>query len=192
MSRAEPVTQEAVFSAADALAAQNMKPTLETIRNEVGGSYNTLSPLLKAWRNQQSTQVAAVLDMPDAVLSHVKAMTGELWKVASAEASARTQSIEEAAEQRARDAEEETGELSTAVSGLESELVAAHAALERATSEKEVLAATLATRTEEATRATAELAAIRDMLEKSNTRNDQLQQELIALARDVAGKKKGA
>lgn len=192
MSRAEPVTQEAVFSAADALAAQNLKPTLEAIRNEVGGSYNTLSPLLKAWRNQQNTQVAAVLDMPDAVLSHVKTMTAELWRVASAEASARTQSIEEAAEKRASDAEAETLELSTAVNGLEAELAAALAALERSTSEKEALAATLATRTEEATRATAELAAIRDMLEKSNARNDQLQQELIALAREVAGKKSGA
>ena len=191
MSRAEPVTQDAVFSAADALTARNIKPTLEAIRNEIGGSYNTLSPLLKAWRNQQSAQVATMLDMPDAVLTNVKTMAAELWKVASAEAAARTHAVEEAAEQRVSDAEAEMGELSTAVNSLETELATARADLERETREKEALAATLATRTDEATRATAELSAIRNMLEKSDARNDQLQQELITLARDVAGKGKG-
>ena len=131
MSRAEPVTQDAVFSAADALVAQNIKPTLEAIRSEIGGSYNTLSPLLKAWRNQQSAQVATMLDMPDAVLTNVKTMAAELWKVASAEAAARTHAIEEAAEQRVSDVEAEMGELSTAVNSLEMELATVRADLER-------------------------------------------------------------
>lgn len=188
MSRAEPVSQEAVFAAAEALAAKNIKPTLDAIRSEVGGSYNTLSPFLKAWRNQQTSQAAAVLDMPDAVLSHVKGVAGELWKVASDEAAKRTRTIEETAEQRAADAESEAAELALAVQRLETELATAQAATETKAKELEHVTQTLTRLKEEAARDHAQLEATRDMLGQSNTRNDQLQQELIALARDVAGK----
>lgn len=188
MPRAEPVTQDAVFAACEALTAENTKPTLENVRGKTGGSYNTLSPLLKAWRNQQTSQAAAVLEMPDSVLVHLKGLAAELWKTASAEAAARTKSIEEAAEQRAADAETEAAELAGAVQRLEAELATVQATAEASAQELEQVAKTLAALKDESARDQAQLLAAREMLEKSNARNDQLHDELIALARDVAGK----
>ncbi|MGQ7848666.1 DNA-binding protein [Granulosicoccus sp. 3-233] len=190
MARAEPVTQEAVFAAADALAANNVKPTLEAIRTEIGGSYNTLSPLLKQWRQQQTAQATAVLEMPDVVLASVKGLASDVWRVASDEAARRTRTVEEAAEQRALDAESEVAELADVVRHLEADLANAIASHDKAQADLAAAQEAHRTHVQEAARCQAELAASRDALTQSNARNDQLQQELITLAREIASGKR--
>ena len=47
-----PVTREQVWQAADSLSKAGQKPTLAAVRELVGGSYSTLSPLLCEWRER--------------------------------------------------------------------------------------------------------------------------------------------
>jgi len=44
------VQQEEVFAAADALLAEQLRPTIERVRLKIGrGSPNTVAPMLEAW-----------------------------------------------------------------------------------------------------------------------------------------------
>jgi len=59
-----------VYEAAEALAAEGESPTLEGIRKRVGGSYSTLGPALRAWRERKAEKEAAKAegaDVPEAL-----------------------------------------------------------------------------------------------------------------------------
>ena len=65
MARPTELTFERVAAVADAMSAKGLTPTVDTIRNELGGSDSTISRFLRLWKEQRatspSTNVVAVL-----------------------------------------------------------------------------------------------------------------------------------
>lgn len=59
------ITQESVYSTADALEARGMRVSVRTVRDQLGGgSPNLITPLLASWRAKkpQAAQAAIQLD----------------------------------------------------------------------------------------------------------------------------------
>ena len=52
------VTKEQILAAADQIAAEGQRPTLEAIRQITGGSYTTISPVLNEWKAKQTSTAA--------------------------------------------------------------------------------------------------------------------------------------
>ncbi|MGD9662326.1 MAG: DNA-binding protein [Porticoccaceae bacterium] len=91
---------ESVSAAADALLEQGQKPTLANVRSALGGgSFSTISPLLKEWKESQRTEeaVAPLIDpAPEEITSQVQSMASHIWQAAMNLANARLQQEREA------------------------------------------------------------------------------------------------
>lgn len=76
---ARPVaTHEAVFAAADAIAASGVEPTLTLVQERTGGSYTTVKRHLEAWRAKREDDAAAV-DVPAGVLTRGSNLARDLY-----------------------------------------------------------------------------------------------------------------
>jgi len=83
------VTREMVYEAAEALATEGESPTLEGIRKRVGGSYSTLGPALRAWRERKAEKEAAKAegaDVPEALRRQWAETCMRVWGSAQARA----------------------------------------------------------------------------------------------------------
>ena len=90
-----------VVAAAEAVAARGENPTLTSVRTEFGGgSYSTISPVLRAWKATQARDDEPVREpLPDRIHEAAIAGASEIWRAALELASERL-----AAERAALDA----------------------------------------------------------------------------------------
>lgn len=86
-------SREDIFAAADRLAAEGKRPTLEAVRQITGGSYSTISPILKEWRAQKE-KLETPLEVP--MPPEVEAVVKSLWAAALKAADARIAAEREA------------------------------------------------------------------------------------------------
>jgi colicin import membrane protein len=76
------VTKEQIFEAADQIAANGQRPTLEAVRQMVGGSYTTISPALNTWKSRQKgTPLREAA--PQAVAERLGEVGADIWGMAS-------------------------------------------------------------------------------------------------------------
>ena len=134
------ISREQVFAAADRLAAEGQKPTLESVRKITGGSYSTLSPLLREWRAAKaSADVPASEPVPGTIAARMEDVAAEVWRAALDLANGRLAEEREALEEARKQLEAERDEaveladgLAEEVDRLKSELDAARAELDAA------------------------------------------------------------
>ena len=81
--------RQAVFDAAEELASRGIKPTLESIRDITGGSYSTLGPLLKEWRDQEEAKRSSAPPIPTDITNLAASFAGQLWIAAMKESEAK-------------------------------------------------------------------------------------------------------
>ena len=75
--------KEQVFLICDRLIQAGVKPTAQRVREELGGgSFSTISPLLKEWRDSQGDK-EAVPDIPPEAQKAVYQATALLWRFAT-------------------------------------------------------------------------------------------------------------
>ncbi|CAG0940523.1 hypothetical protein BROC_01068 [Candidatus Brocadiaceae bacterium] len=75
--------KEQIFSICDRLNQLGVKPTAQRVRDELGGgSFSTISPILKEWRDSQS-RAESVPDIPPEAQNAVYQATALLWKIAT-------------------------------------------------------------------------------------------------------------
>lgn len=142
MSRKEPVSREIFSAAADEILTETGDtPKLQQLRDKVGGSFTTLSPLLNEWKAQQRQQTVAVLEMPETVVSALKTASADIWKAASQATGERIQQIEQEASAKIEAAQSEAAEYSEEIIRLEAALEQATAAADKADQEAQQSAA---------------------------------------------------
>ena len=73
------ITKEQVWAAAEELAAEGLRPTLEAVRQRIGGSYTTIGPALNEWKARQAEKASPVREPPPAAVAERLA---EVWGVA--------------------------------------------------------------------------------------------------------------
>ena len=80
-----PTDQHArIVVAAEAVAARGENPTLTAVRSELGGgSYSTISPVLRAWKAAQARDGEPVREpLPDRIHEAAIVGAGEIWRAA--------------------------------------------------------------------------------------------------------------
>ena len=88
VDKSEKITQELVFDLADRLTAQGVEPTNLRIRELNGnrGSLTSITPLLKAWREQRTSQ--AIESLPDMPTDRLLGLLQPVWAELAREAQA--------------------------------------------------------------------------------------------------------
>ena len=130
------VTKEQILAAADQIAAAGERPTLEAVRQIVGGSYTTISPALNEWKARQKEAAAPLREpAPQVVGERLAEVGADIWAMALGLANSRLATEREAMEKARADmeaAQAETAELADKLSGeveaLQSRLASIEAA----------------------------------------------------------------
>ena len=81
----DPTTDHArrISAAAEAIAARGDNPTLSAVRAELGGgSYSTISPVLRAWKAAQVHDEPVRELLPERLHEAAIAGTAEIWRTA--------------------------------------------------------------------------------------------------------------
>lgn len=75
--------KDKVFTICDNLSRTGVSPTAEKVRAELGGgSFSTISPIIKQWRDSQSRAEPAQ-EIPAAAQAAVNQATALIWKIAT-------------------------------------------------------------------------------------------------------------
>ena len=119
--------EQAIIEAAERLLADTGRiPTVEAVRETLGGgSFSTLSPVLRDWRRQRQTGAPVVGEIPARVRVALERATAALWGALREEVEERAARAREEAGARAGEAEAERGEALREVARLEAELARA-------------------------------------------------------------------
>jgi chromosome segregation ATPase len=182
------VTREQILAAADAIAAEGQRPTLEAVRQRVGGSYSTISPALAEWKAQQAARAQPVREAPPAaVAERLEALGGEVWAVALELATARLRAEREALEAARAELESERAEAveladrqAAEIEALQSRLSGLEATEQAARQEADELRGRLAA-------AEARVDELRTELDRARQEAAQARQEATQAREDAAG-----
>ncbi|MFZ2169189.1 MAG: DNA-binding protein [Methylococcaceae bacterium] len=155
MGRKALHTQEEVFQAADALAANGKEVTPTALRDALGGgSLTTIYKHIDAWQEtRKAAPMPIIIEMPD----NVKAAFSQCWQAAASEAGKEIAAIREKTDTEIKITKRRLDEAVAAIEQLESEGDADSVKLEKAEAD---LAAALSTSQQAATEAAAMEAAL--------------------------------
>ena len=74
------ITEKDIIHAAESLTMEGINPTMERIREKLdGGSYTTISPYLRKWKNEQKNNNKLLFDMPEKIPELGKKLATDLW-----------------------------------------------------------------------------------------------------------------
>ena len=117
------ITKDDILKAADALERDNERVTMETVRQFLGGgSFATISPVLREWKESRKSQVAIVIDMPAELKKAAERLEAEFWQVASGLANERLVAVQAESDAKVEEAQAERDEALQEVSRLEVEI----------------------------------------------------------------------
>jgi DNA-binding transcriptional regulator GbsR (MarR family) len=122
MERKPKATQEAVNTACDLLYTDNQTVTVNAVIGLTGGSFSTVGPMVKHWKEEQATQVAPLPEIPESVTKSMYKATADIWAAASTLASEAIERIQNEASEAINKAKAELQEYTGEVSRLENEL----------------------------------------------------------------------
>jgi chromosome segregation ATPase len=196
MERKGKVTQGAVNAACEKLQAAGQTVTVNAVIDNTGGSFSTVGPMVKAWREEQAAQASAVLEMPDAVVLAMQKAAADIWDAASGLAGELVERTRQEAGEAIAKAKGELAEYTGEISRLENELEQAR---QQAAEQEKRLAEAQAHATELKTQNAALASRLNDRdkeLDRLRADYAALQAELVAIAKEQAKKpvprKKGA
>lgn len=196
MERKGKVTQSAVNAACEKLQAAGQAVTVNAVIDNTGGSFSTVGPMVKAWREEQAAQASAVLEMPEAVVLSMQKAAADIWDAASGLAGELVERTRQETGEAIAKAKVELAEYTGEVSRLENELEQAR---QQADEQEKRLAEVQAHATELKTQNAALESRLNDRdkeLDRLRADYAALQAELVAIAKEQAKKpaprKKGA
>ena len=129
-----------VFAVCDQLKREGVKPTLERVRKALGkGSFSTIHPFFREWKEQQSTSEQPSLELPPEAMQAVTQAAGLIWKIASDKSRELTNSIKTEFETLLKEANAEKEEALKEIARLEQTTAKLIADLEKSLKEHQSL-----------------------------------------------------
>ena len=111
---------ERIIEAATQLQASGKKPTMEAIREVMGGgSFATISPVLRNWRESQDQQQVVTVEMPNDIKAIFDKSALELWKGLASLTAERITKVEAESAKQINSAQTERDEALTEIERLE-------------------------------------------------------------------------
>jgi len=195
------ITREQIYTIANTLNAQGMRPTLAAVRRMLGsGSFTTISEALNEWKMAQSADTGkqGQESTPELLMERLHTLGSALWLDAIALATNRFTLDREAMEEKLQEKESYYNELEVLSAEYDVELEAAKACIEGlrhellaanqriAVGKEEHLRMSQAFADSEVARKTAEHRSteLRSELDRAHQKSDQLQNNFT----DLAGK----
>lgn len=116
--------KDKIIAAANALAAEgHTNPTNDAVRERMGGgSFATISPVMREWRAARQSEAVATLEMPADLRRAIESSVGNVWNIASKLASASVETVRVEAVEAAVILTEERDEALVEVARLEKQL----------------------------------------------------------------------
>lgn len=188
------VTKEQILSAADQLATEGLRPTLEAVRQITGGSYSTISPVLNEWKARQAAKATPLREpVPQAIADRLSELGVEVWAVALDMANSRLAAERESLEHARAELEVERTEateladrLADQVEELRERLNHAEKSATAAQEDAIGLKGQLAVALEQAHTAEARAAELRTELDRAHHEAEQSRQALTAAREEAA------
>jgi chromosome segregation ATPase len=133
------ITEDKIIEAAEQLKAAGKNPTQVTVREALGGgSFATIGPALKAWKDAQKEDHAlAEVQVPEAITERLEQLQGAVWQAAVDEAERRLTAEREALKVAQEAAAAEVTEQQESVAALEAEADKTSEAMKTLASESE-------------------------------------------------------
>jgi chromosome segregation ATPase len=76
--------KDKIFNICDTLTAEGIKPTLESVRQKLGGgSFSTINPILKEWKESQTSKPAPSVSIPPEATKAIEQATALVWRLAT-------------------------------------------------------------------------------------------------------------
>ena len=171
------IMKKRIIAICDKMAEQGVKPTLERVRDELGsGSFSTINPILKQWKENQSTNdVATSIDLPIEIAAIGEKATAMIWKAANDQCNNTIKTLKQETNQITEQANAERDEALHEIKRLESE----NEKLNAKNSQQETLIDELKIKSAFAEKADATIRELRAELEKSQTEKATLEGMLI-------------
>lgn len=117
------INKEDITRAAEAIEQSGEKATMASVREHLGGgSFATISPVLREWREGRTISKAIVLDMPGELKIVMERQASEFWQAASTLANEKLITVQREAEAAVIDAQTERDETLQEVARLENSL----------------------------------------------------------------------
>lgn len=184
MAREAVATAAEVWRIAEEIAQAGAVPTVQAVRDRLGGgSFSTLSPLLKQWKEErEAAKAPPPVEIPAEVAEVMREATGRIWASADAVARQRIQSAEMSASERVAAAEAERDEIAEEVRRLERENVEIRDLYRQEADARHALELASAQHA-------GAMAALQSLMDSARSREAALSEELAELRRKVAEKK---
>jgi chromosome segregation ATPase len=109
-----------IFAVCEELQKSGVKPTLERVREALGGgSFSTINPILKEWKEQQTTSEQPALELPPEAVQAASQAAALIWKIATDKSTELTNSMKHEFDASLKDAVTEKEEALKEVLNLE-------------------------------------------------------------------------
>ena len=116
------ITKEQIIQAAEELGTEGGNVTMNAIRERLkGGSFATISPVLREWKHSREKTAQTALEMPSELNGAIQRAGAEIWSVASALASAKLEAVQIEAQAIVDEAQSERDEALKEIERLERE-----------------------------------------------------------------------
>lgn len=121
-----------IFAICEELQKNDLKPTLERVREALGGgSYTTINPILKEWKELQASSEQPAPELPAEAIQAVSQAAGLIWKIATDKSSELTNSMKHEFEALLKEAVTEKDEALGEVASLEKTSAKLNAEIEK-------------------------------------------------------------
>ncbi len=172
------ITREDIIHAAETLQKDGDKPTMASVREFLGGgSFATISPVLREWRESRKTTTAVVLDMPGDLKTVLERLGSEFWQASSGLANEKLVTVQAEAEVAVTEAQTERDETLQEVSRLEANLELAAAQQQESEQANQNLQ-------EQFGQLQADVIRLREQLSASKTEAGRLRDDLQGMAKE--------
>jgi chromosome segregation ATPase len=93
------ISKQDIIDAAEKLQAAGINPTMQAIRDTLGGgSFATISPVLREWRNASGQRATVAIEMPGEAKAALERAGVDLWKIITTLATEKLTKVQEEAE----------------------------------------------------------------------------------------------
>jgi len=93
------ISKQDIIEAAEKLQVAGVNPTMQAIRDALGGgSFATISPVLREWRNASGQRATVAIEMPGEAKAALERAGADLWKIITTLATEKLTKVQDEAE----------------------------------------------------------------------------------------------
>jgi len=116
------ITKDQIIEAAELLKAKGINPSMAAVRDKLGGgSFATISPILREWKKSQEQRATVAIKMPSEAKAALERAGVDIWRIVTTLASEKLAKVQDEADEAVKAAALERDESLSEIESLESE-----------------------------------------------------------------------